>query len=149
MRLIDVDTLLNELELFFIRKEKEAYYIGERGPRITWNDAICFIKDAPIIEGCGTKWIPCSERLPEDNVPVNITWVNRKPEYYYKHIKDVPFTATGVFFQEKWYWYSSTIEDYLAEYGRAEWDEIEESMHKSIEVIAWMPLPKPYTEDTP
>lgn len=95
---------------------------------------------------CGTKegWIPCSERLPEDNVPVNITWVNRQPEYYYKHIQDVPFTATGVYFQGKWYWYSSSIEDYLAEYGRAEWDKIEESMHKSIEVIAWMPLPKPY-----
>lgn len=100
-------------------------------------------------QGCeffdnGNKWIPCSERLPEDNVPVNITWINREPVFYYAEIKDVPFTATGVYFKGKWYWYSSTVEDYLAEYGRAEWDEIEEAMHNSIEVVAWMPLPAPY-----
>ena len=100
-------------------------------------------------QGCeffdnGNKWIPCSERLPEDNVPVNITWINREPVSYYAEIKDVPFTATGVYFKGKWYWYSSTVEDYLAEYGRAEWDEIEEAMHNSIEVVAWMPLPEPY-----
>lgn len=88
-------------------------------------------------------WIPCSERLPENNVPVNITWVNRNPESYYADIKDQPFTATGVHYNNKWYWYSDTIEDILAEYGRAEWYEIEES----IEVTAWMPLPEPYGGD--
>ena len=46
-------------------------------------------------------WIPVSERLPEDNIPVNITWINRKPETYYKEIKDVPFSAAGVFFLEE------------------------------------------------
>lgn len=92
-------------------------------------------------------WIPCSERLPEDNVPVNITWVNRDPEPYYANIKDVPFTATGVYFNGKWYWYSSTVEDYLHEYGRAEWDEIEEAQAECIEVLAWMPLPEPFKEE--
>ena len=95
-------------------------------------------------EKTAPQWIPCSERLPEDNVPVKITWINRKPEFYYAEIKDVPFTATGVYFKGKWYWYSSTVEDYLAEYGAAEWDEIEEAMHNSIEVVAWMPLPEPW-----
>ena len=94
-----------------------------------------------------SKWILCSDRLPKNNIPVNITWVNHEPDRYYAHIKDKPFTATGVYYQGKWYWYSCTIEDYLAEYGRAEWDEIEEAMHGSIEVIAWMPLPEPYGED--
>lgn len=28
-------------------------------------------------------WIPVSERLPEDYVPVNITWVNHNPDPYY------------------------------------------------------------------
>ena len=41
------------------------------------------------------RWIPVSERLPEDCVPVNITYVNHNPESYYANIKDVPFTATG------------------------------------------------------
>ena len=90
------------------------------------------------------QWIPCNEILPEDNVPVNITWINRHPESYYENIKDVPFTATGVYFKGKWYWYSSTVEDYLAEYGRAEWDEIEETMAGCIEVTAWKPLPEPW-----
>lgn len=25
-------------------------------------------------------WIPVSERLPEELVPVNVTWINRNPE---------------------------------------------------------------------
>lgn len=41
------------------------------------------------------KWIPCSERLPENNDPVNVTWVNHNPEVYYADIKDKPFTATA------------------------------------------------------
>lgn len=51
------------------------------------------------------KWIPVSERLPEDYVPVNITWVNHNPDPYYASIKDVPFTATGICYKGKWYWY--------------------------------------------
>ena len=93
------------------------------------------------------RWIPCSERMPEDNVPVNITWVNHKPEEYYAAIKDKPFTATGVYFKGKWYWYSATIEDCLAEYGRAEWDEIEEETADCIEIVAWQYLPEPYKEE--
>lgn len=88
------------------------------------------------------KWIPVSERLPEDNKTVNITWVNRKPEIYYKDIKDKPFTATGVYYQGNWYWWNTVVEDYLAEYGKYETDKI----NACIEVIAWMPLPEPYRE---
>lgn len=77
-------------------------------------------------------WIPVSERLPEDYVPVNITWVNHNPDPYYASIKDVPFTATGICYKGKWYWYSVVCEDYLKE------DE--------IEITAWMPLPEPYRE---
>lgn len=53
------------------------------------------------------KWIPCSERLPEDLEEVNVTWVNHDPEPYYNFVKDKPFTATAVYYKEKWYWYSS------------------------------------------
>lgn len=115
----------------------------EQGHKESAADA-CLIQDGIIQLPSVQQWIPCSERLPDDNVPVNITWVNHDPEPYYSDIKDKPFSATAVYYQGKWYWYSSTIEDYLMEYGRAEWDEIEEAMHNSIEVIAWMPLPEPY-----
>lgn len=86
------------------------------------------------------KWIPVSERLPENLDPVNITWVNRNPERYYEEIKDKPFTATEHYCKGKWYWYSSTCQDYLKEYGRCDVD----AMDDAIEVIAWMPLPEQY-----
>lgn len=84
-------------------------------------------------------WIPVSERLPEECVPVNIVWVNRNPETYYSKIKDVPFSATGVYYNGNWYWYSSTCVDYLAEYGKCEWDLID----KAVYITHWQPLPEP------
>lgn len=88
------------------------------------------------------RWIPVGERLPENLEPVNITWVNRNPESYYEEIKDKPQTATGHYYKGRWYWYSSTCQDYLKEYGRCDVDEID----KDIEVTAWQPLPQSYTE---
>lgn len=89
------------------------------------------------------KWIPVSVKTPEELTPVNITWVNRNPESYYKDIKDKPFSATGVYYKGKWYWYSAICEDMLAEYGRNEVDEID----ADIEITAWMPLPEPYKSE--
>ena len=89
------------------------------------------------------KWVPVSERLPEDLEEVNVTWVNHDPEPYYSFAKDKPLTATAVYYKEKWYWSSSTCVDVLAEYGRNEMDKIDDG----IEVVAWMPLPEPYKED--
>ena len=63
--------------------------------------------DADVQEERYGKWIPCSERLPEDLEPVNITWVNHKPVSYYAYIKDKPFTATGHFCNGRWWWYSA------------------------------------------
>ena len=88
------------------------------------------------------RWIPCSERPPEDLEEVNVTWVNHDPEPYYNFIKDKPFTATAVYYKEKWYWYSSTCADLLAEYGRNPNQEIDDG----IEIIAWMPLPEPFED---
>lgn len=100
--------------------------------------ALDAIKELPSVE----RWIPCSERLPEDLEEVNVTWVNHNPEPYYNFAKDKPFTATAVYHKEKWYWYSSTCADWLAEYGRNPNQEIDDD----IEIIAWMPLPEPYEE---
>ena len=85
-------------------------------------------------------WIPCSARLPEECVPVNVTWINRNPESYYAKIKDVPFSATAVYYNSKWYWYSSTCVDYLSEYGKNDFDLVD----KDIDIVAWQPLPEPY-----
>lgn len=89
------------------------------------------------------QWTPVSEGLPEELVPVNITWVNHEPESYYEDIKDKPFSATGIYYRGKWWWYSATAEDVLAEYGRSEFDRV----FDCIEIIAWQPLPSPYREE--
>ena len=86
------------------------------------------------------QWIPVGERLPEDMSEVNVTWVNHNPEPYYEFTKDKPFTATAVYYKGEWYWYSATCVDYLGEYGRCDWNKIDEA----IEIIAWMPLPEAY-----
>ena len=87
-------------------------------------------------------WIPCSERLPEDIRPVIVTWKNTDPASYYQYIVGKHFTGTACYQNGKWYWYSSTTEDMLAEYGRYDSEEFDEA----IECIAWMPLPEPYRE---
>lgn len=89
------------------------------------------------------RWIPVSERTPDDLEPVNITWINHEPEPYYKEIKDKPFTATGVYFNGQWYWWSTLCTDTLAEYSFSYYDFID----PAIEVIAWRPLPEPYKKD--
>lgn len=88
------------------------------------------------------RWIPVAERLPEELTPVNITWINRNPEKYYADIKDVPFSATGIFHSGKWYWWSVVTIDYLSEYGKYDVDLVD----KDIEIVAWQPLPEPYRE---
>lgn len=101
-------------------------------------------KEVEFVKRKKGNWIPCSERLPEDLEEVNVTWVNHDPEPYYNFVKDKPFTATAVYYKEKWYWYSSTCADLLAEYGRNPNQEIDDG----IEITAWMPLPEPYRGDT-
>lgn len=86
------------------------------------------------------RWIPCKERLPKNNDPVNVTWVNHNPEVYYMDIKDKPFTATAHYHNGHWYWYSSVTQDYLDEYG--EWTP--DLVDKDVEITAWQPLPEPY-----
>ena len=87
-----------------------------------------------------TRWILVSEKLPEDLEPVNITWVNHNPESYYADIKDKPFTATGVYYNGQWYWYSTLCTDILKAYGHNHDDIIDDD----IEITAWMPLPPSY-----
>lgn len=90
------------------------------------------------------RWVLCSERLPEDIRPVIVTWKNTDPASYYQYIVGKHFTGTACYKNSKWYWYSSTTEDMLAEYGRYDSEEFDEA----IECIAWMPLPEPYKAES-
>jgi hypothetical protein len=89
------------------------------------------------------RWIPVTERLPEDIKPVIVTWKNNDFLSYYQYIVGKHFIGTAHYLNGKWFWYSSTTEDLLAEYGRCDGEEFDEA----IEVVAWMPLPAPYRSE--
>ena len=88
-------------------------------------------------------WIPVTERLPEDIKPVIVTWCNTDPASYYQYIVGKRFIGVAHYKSGKWYWYSSTTEDFLAEYGRYDGEEFDEA----IEVLAWCEMPEPYKGD--
>lgn len=112
--------------------------LADFGLRLSVADAFAICKLEP-----PRRWIPCSERLPEELVPVNVVWVNHSPEPYYQEMKNVPQKATAVYYWEKWYWWSCVCEDLLAEYGTNETDKVDDD----IEITHWQLLPKPPEEE--
>ena len=88
------------------------------------------------------RWIPVTERLPEDIKPVIVTWKNTDPKSYYQYIVGKRFIGTAHYKNGKWFWYSSVTEDLLAEYGRCDAEEFDEA----IKVLAWQPLPEAWKE---
>ena len=129
MRLIDADALIIDL----MDRGIEGIQTDD------WNE----IQDTVLVQSTiepEPHWIPVTERLPEDIRPVIVTWKNTDPKSYYQYIVGKHFTGTACYKNGKWYWYSSTTEDMLAEYGRYDSEEFDEA----IECIAWMPLPEPY-----
>lgn len=101
------------------------------------SDVLCDLADLPSAQP-EQRWIPTSEKLPDELAEVNVTWENTEPEPYYDFVKGHCFTGTAVYFRGRWYWYSSVCVDYLREYGVSPNDEMDDA----IKVLAWMPLPK-------
>ena len=83
------------------------------------------------------EWIPCSERLPEltihENEPFIGEWDDSEPVLIYH--KDNKYEYPYLIAQ-----YTNGFEN-----GEVGWTEMEEATHV-IDVVAWMPLPKPYEE---
>ena len=134
-RLLDEDAVIKVLELWQKAFRENSHYVSASDLSLVVKD----VRELPTAQP-EPQWIPVSERLPEDLSEVNVTWVNHNPEPYYEFTKDKPFTATAVYYKGEWYWYSATCVDYLAEYGRCDWNKVD----KAIEIVAWMPLPKPF-----
>lgn len=117
-----------------------SLFNGGSDRREEWYDkAERLLSKCPSAEG--EKWSLCDEMSPKELAPMLVTWVNHSPPEYYKHIKDMPLVDTAVYYRGGWYWWDATLIDILGEYGK---DCGAELIDKDIEIIAWMPLPKPY-----
>ena len=97
------------------------------------------VKVVDRLESYMSAWVPAARELPNDLQEVNVLFVNHNPPSYYANMKDIQQTGCAVFYDGKWFWYTPTARDFLAEYQRC--PDLE--MDKNIEVIAWAPIPEP------
>lgn len=91
------------------------------------SDVNYFIMHAPSVN----QWIPCSERLPEEDKDVLITYQYQEGEGDRSHSYcDITTYGDGYFGGRKC--------------SFKEWRAPFEYFHSNYEVVAWMPLPEPW-----
>ena len=139
MRLIDADNVIFELN-------RMLNIVDERNARpdqkeefktirtyVEWTKEV--IHDTPTIDA-KTVWIPCSERLPSaEDCPMDCM-VTRRSKYVGNYTDMAVAEADGTWTHEDWK--AITID------GNATCIST-----RDADIIAWMPLPEPYTVDTP
>lgn len=86
-----------------------------------------------------TRWIPVSERLPENERECLVTL---KKTYGMQEV--IYGIANYLNFGDTWHWNEK-------KYGYLEWDKYSDGYGgtKAYRVIAWMPLPEPYHITSP
>ena len=115
----------------------ETAYNGGGMQYETYSEMFDEIDNMP---NCASGWVSVEDEKPKDHKAVNVVWVNHNPVSYYADIKNVPQTGTAHYYKpnDSWYWDSPVCDDYLDEYGRAEW-----RVDEAIDIIYWQPLPEP------
>ena len=127
------EEVAEENEKFCFKKNGKGGYFNED---TDWNNKKCakehrqlagWLKELKQLR-IQTRWIPCSERLPEDYVDV-LVWF----EYFRYGDYNCMYAAHG-------------IGNYSKEYNS--WTINHETGWKDLHVFAWMPLPEPYKEES-
>ena len=115
-RMIDADALIPMMKYATTDSE-----IGVFPIKIGFNDIEKVINEQPTIEP-EPHWIPCSERLPEDDTLMLVNYVDHRPD------------AMDIWIG----WHEMENVWYI--------DGEEHSEERGNEVIAWMPLPESYKD---
>lgn len=122
MRLIDADALIEEcnnvIEEVGAGEVKEDYYDGYEAGVENIRD---YAEYMPTIDAV-PQWIPCSERLPEAPFGCLVTVEDEEP-------------MTGALFPN--------LLPYFVGWDGEQWNDAD-GEQCPFEVLAWMPLPKPY-----
>lgn len=113
-RLIDANALKDDIL-------KSAVMIDDRGIQTGYEIAIELIKKQPTIDA-EPHWIPCSERLPEEPFGCLVTVWDTDPVTMDEFENILP---------------------YFVGWDGEQWND-GDGLQCPFEVIAWMPLPKPY-----
>lgn len=90
------------------------------------------------LESADAEWIPCSERLPEDSGDYLVCPSDGVIEDYSdcRDVMIIPYDADC----EAFGWWTERYDPISLGFVDCDFDE--------FEVLAWMPLPKPYREDS-
>jgi hypothetical protein len=89
------------------------------------NECVSLIRELPSVKS-QQGWIPVSERLPDTDDEV-LCWYKY---YHWSREKVLPEYGLGRYLQNTQAWYGEVAQG------------------KDVEVIAWMPLPEPYKEES-
>ena len=120
MRLIDADRLKRQVEGRSWRAKEKFIELIDTAPTI---------EAEPVKHG---RWVPVSERLPEEDTEVLISYRYKEGEGDTSHV-DIDITTYG-----QMYFGGNKVGN--SKHWRAPF----EYFHSNYEVIAWMPLPEPY-----
>ena len=122
IRLIDANALMNKIGKVL----SEHLTIG-----VVATEIIDAVKDAPTIE---PKWIPCSERLPEDSGDYLVRPSDSVLEDYsdFREVMIIPYDADC----EAFGWWTDRYDPISLGYVDSDFNE--------FDVLAWMPLPEPW-----
>ena len=116
MRLIDADALTEKCGDWYVEEGTEEGFIGTLGQLLS-------VQPETNCSEISNNWIPCSERLPEDNTRVQVTFAN------------------GEVGQSSWH-----KENEYNNGFDAVMHGVTDRHFVTFGVIAWMPLPEPYQE---